>query len=108
MPLAHIEVPASLLNAPSNTNPTVSASTSTAPAPTLAQEKKRKHHLSASTDPIFAELRDLNFASVGKRLNKAARRLDEDYRVRIYIYLFGEVPLNYCSGASPSICVSTA
>jgi hypothetical protein len=51
------------------------------PAPVLVQDKKRKHHLTASTDPIFSELRDLNFASVGKRLNKAARRLDEDYRV---------------------------
>ena len=30
---------------------------------------------------MFSELRDLNFASVGKRLNKAARRLDEDYKV---------------------------
>lgn len=103
---AQIEVPASLLNAPSNANPTASGSTSAAPASTLAQEKKRKHHLSAATDPIFAELRDLNFASVGRRLNKAARRLDEDYRVRIYRYR--EMPLNHCSGASPSIRVSTA
>lgn len=103
---AQIEVPASLLNAPSNANPTVSGSTSATPAATLSQEKKRKHHLSAATDPIFAELRDLNFASVGRRLNKAARRLDEDYRVRIYRYR--EIPLNYCSGASPSIRISTA
>jgi hypothetical protein len=51
-------------------------------APALAQEKKRKHHLSASADPIFAELRDINFASVAKRLNKVARRLDDDYKVR--------------------------
>ena len=58
-----------------------SGSTSVTPAPALVQEKKRKHHLSASTDPMFSELRDLNFASVGKRLNKAARRLDEDYKV---------------------------
>jgi hypothetical protein len=81
--LAHIEVPASLLNAPSNPNQAASGSgsTSAAPAPVLVQDKKRKHHLSASTDPIFSELQDLNFASVGKRLNKAARRLDEDYRV---------------------------
>jgi hypothetical protein len=90
MPLAQIEVPASLLNAPSIANPTASGSTSTAPAPTLAQEKKRKHHLSASTDPIFAELRDLNFASVGKRLNKAARRLGDDYSVRIYLFFPGK------------------
>ncbi|KAF8273032.1 Sec1-like protein [Lactarius quietus] len=82
LPQLKIDVPASLLNPPSNANPTASGSTSTAPAPTLAQEKKRKHHLSAAADPIFAELRDLNFASVGRRLNKAARRLDEDYRAR--------------------------
>ena len=82
---AHVEVPASLLNVPSNPNQTASGSgsTSATPAPTLVQEKKRKHHLSASTDPIFAELRDLNFASVAKRLNKVARRLDEYYRVRM-------------------------
>jgi hypothetical protein len=81
---SHIEVPASLLNAPSNPNQAASGSgsTSAAPAPVLVQDKKRKHHLSASTDPIFSELQDLNFASVGKRLNKAARRLDEDYRAR--------------------------
>jgi vacuolar protein sorting-associated protein 33A len=73
----------SLLNVPSNPNQTASGSGSTSaiPTPALVQEKKRKHHLSASTDPIFAELRDLNFASIGKRLNKAARRLDEDYGV---------------------------
>ncbi|KAI0068053.1 Sec1-like protein [Artomyces pyxidatus] len=80
---SHVEVPVSLLNAPSNPNaPPSAASTSTAPAPALAKEKKRKHHLSSATDPIFSELRDLNFASVGKRLNKVARRLDEDYKAR--------------------------
>ncbi|KAI0304598.1 Sec1-like protein, partial [Russula brevipes] len=81
---SHIEVPASLLNVPSSANPTAAGlgSSSAAPAPALVQEKKRKHHLTASTDPIFAELRDLNFASVGRRLNKAARRLDDDYRAR--------------------------
>lgn len=81
---SHVEVPASLLNMPSNPSQTASGSgsTSATPAPALVQEKKRKHHLSASTDPMFSELRDLNFASVGKRLNKAARRLDEDYKAR--------------------------
>jgi hypothetical protein len=33
------------------------------------------------TDPLFAELRDLNFSSVGKKLNRVAHRLDEDYKV---------------------------
>ena len=30
---------------------------------------------------MFGELRDLNFSSVGKTLNKHARRLDDDYKV---------------------------
>jgi hypothetical protein len=48
---------------------------------TLNKEKKKKHHLTTATDPLFAELRDLNFSAVGKRLNKVAHRLDEDYKV---------------------------
>lgn len=40
--------------------------------------KKRKHHL-ASSDRLFSELRDLNFAVVGTRLSKLARRLETDY-----------------------------
>ncbi|KAI0316484.1 Sec1-like protein [Amylostereum chailletii] len=79
---SHVEVPASLLAAPSNPAAPPTASASTAPAPALAKEKKRKHHLSSATDPIFAELRDMNFASVGKSLNRIARRLDDDYKAR--------------------------
>jgi hypothetical protein len=60
-----------------------SPSTTTAPASALNKEKKKKHHLTTSTDPLFAELRDMNFASVGKRLNRVAHRLDEDYKVLI-------------------------
>ncbi len=59
-------------------------STSTPTAATLAKEKKKKHQLNAQTDPIYAELRDLNFSSVGRRLNKTARRLDEDYKVSLF------------------------
>ncbi|TFY82858.1 hypothetical protein EWM64_g1160 [Hericium alpestre] len=80
---SHVEVPASLLAAPSNPSaPPSDPSTSTPPASSLLKEKKKKQHLSSSSDPIFGELRDLNFASVGKRLNKVARRLDEDYKAR--------------------------
>ena len=59
------------------------ASTSTAPsaAGALTKEKKKKHHLNSATDPLLAELRDLNFSAVGKKLNQVARRLDEDYKV---------------------------
>lgn len=81
---AHVELPASLLTPPSAPNPsnpnapTPSGSASVTP---LINEKTKKHHLSTTTDPIFAELRDLNFSSVGKRLSRVAHRLDEDYKV---------------------------
>lgn len=44
--------------------------------------KKRKHRLSGSTDKVFADIRDLNFASVGSRLSKIAKRLEGDYEAR--------------------------
>lgn len=46
--------------------------------PNATAAKKRKHHLS-SADRLFADLRDLNFAVVGSRLSKLARRLETDY-----------------------------
>lgn len=61
------------------------AAASTSPVATLTKEKKRKHHLTAATDPLLAELRDLNFSAVGKKLNQVARRLDEDYKVCVYL-----------------------
>lgn len=47
------------------------------------KEKKKKYLLSSATDPLLAELRDLNFAQIGRKLSKVARRLDEDYKVRV-------------------------
>lgn len=41
--------------------------------------KKRKHHLTASKDTLFGDIRDLNFAVVGSRLSRLARRLESDY-----------------------------
>lgn len=82
---AHVELPVSLVTPPAGPNPgEASASTSTPmpPANTLTKEKKRKHHLTTATDPLLAELQDLNFSAVGKKLNQVARRLDEDYKVR--------------------------
>lgn len=63
----------------SSTNPissTLGGSGSTA-RPTI---KKRKHLLSGSTDPLFAELRDSNFSIVGAKLARLARRLEADYQ----------------------------
>lgn len=80
--LAQVELPLSILNppsAPDSTNP--SASQPSATITPVTNEKTKKHLLSAATDPLFAELRDLNFSSVGKRLNRVAHRIDEDYKV---------------------------
>jgi hypothetical protein len=82
--LAHIEVPTSLVSAPANPAAPPTASASTASASVLATERKSKHRLAADVDPIYAEMRDLNFAAVGKRLNRVAHRLDEEYKVRTF------------------------
>ena len=85
--LAHVELPTSLLSpqqpqAPANApGPSSSAPTLNPPVVPLRKDAKKKHHLTTTTDPLFAELRDLNFSSVGRRLNRVARRLDENYKV---------------------------
>ena len=58
--------------------PQQSASSSTAPLPTAKQSLKRKIQLD-STDTLFSQLRNTNFAVVGAHLNKVARRLESDY-----------------------------
>ena len=89
-----MELPLSLLQPPTAPNASANAaSTSTSPPsggnvlPVVAVKKdmKKKHHLTTTTDTLYAELRDLNFSSVGKKLNKVARRLDEDYKVRLVV-----------------------
>ncbi|KAF8807938.1 Sec1-like protein [Phlegmacium glaucopus] len=89
---SHVELPLSLLSPPtvgtSNAANAASTSNTTPPAnaiPVVAikKESKKKHHLTTVTDPLFSELRDINFSLVGKRLNKVARRLDEDYKTNL-------------------------
>jgi hypothetical protein len=81
--LAHIEVDPALL---SGNQADTTSSSSTAGADSLARvnvpSKKRKHRLSGTTDKVFADIRDLNFASVGARLSKIAKRLEGDYEAR--------------------------
>ncbi|EIN14426.1 Sec1-like protein [Punctularia strigosozonata HHB-11173 SS5] len=80
----YVQLPASLVSPPSNSAANApAASTSTAVQTTpLSKEAKKKYQLNAKTDPLFGELRDVNFSAVGKRLNKVARRLEEDYQAR--------------------------
>ncbi|KAI0640015.1 Sec1-like protein [Trametes polyzona] len=84
---SHVELPVSLVSPPTapgqgETSSSNAASTSTAPTTSITKERKRKHHLTTATDPLLAELQDLNFSAVGKKLNQVARRLDEDYKLR--------------------------
>lgn len=84
--LAHVELPASLLNPPPTAGSSTASGSASQPTPTsgatLRKEAKKKHHLTITTDPLLNELRDLNFSSIGKKLNTLARRLDEDYKVQ--------------------------
>lgn len=81
---AHVELPASLLTPPNPQGNSPNPSNTNNPSATiLAKDTKKKYHLNAKTDPLFGELRDLNFSSVGKTLNKNARRLEEDYKVLV-------------------------
>ncbi|KAL1669096.1 Sec1-like protein [Schizophyllum commune] len=83
---SHVELPASLVSPPPPPGQPA-AGPSTAPPPptaTLKKENKKKYLLS-SADPLFGELRDLNFSSVGRKLNKVARRLDEDIKARLQV-----------------------
>ncbi|KAF4611920.1 hypothetical protein D9613_004185 [Agrocybe pediades] len=89
--IAHVELPLSLLSPPtapnananaagSSTSPPSAAAGTSLPVVAVKKDAKKKHHLTTATDPLYAELRDLNFSSVGRKLNKVARRLDEDYK----------------------------
>lgn len=75
-----MDLPASLVSPPVN-DPAATASSSAqaTPAP-MRKEAKKKYHLSSS-DTLFAELRDVNFSTVLRRLNKIARRLEVEYQV---------------------------
>ncbi|KAJ2925516.1 hypothetical protein H1R20_g11576, partial [Candolleomyces eurysporus] len=78
---SHVELPVALVNPPAaNLASSSSASTSATPIINVKKDSKKKHHLTTATDPLYAELRDLNFSSVGRKLNTVARRLDEDYK----------------------------
>ena len=67
---------------PAAGGPSTSPSAGTSVPASLTKEKKKKQHLTTTTDPLLAELQDLNFSAVGKKLNQVARRLDDDYKVR--------------------------
>ncbi|KAG7452195.1 Sec1-like protein [Guyanagaster necrorhizus] len=76
---SHVELPTSLVSPPTAETTGLAAATPSTSSGTLRKENKKKYHLSSS-DTLFGELRDLNFSAVGRRLNKVARRLEDDYK----------------------------
>lgn len=72
MRIAHIEVDPSLLDP----NPVGANSPSSTALPSVT--KKRKYHLTSQKDALFQDIRDRNFAVVGSRLSKLAKRLQDD------------------------------
>lgn len=72
---AHIEVDPSLLT----TAPPAPSPSGTPGLASIPITKKKKHPLSSQSDRLFSQLRDLNFAAVGSRLSKVAKRLEGDY-----------------------------
>ena len=72
-----MEVDPSLVNPLPTALP--SPSTALTSVPTI---QKRKKLLLSSVDPLFAEIRDKNFAVVGAVLNRVAKRINTDYEER--------------------------
>jgi hypothetical protein len=72
---ALVELDTSLI-APPPTGPSASSSV----VQQTPSSRTRKHPLNSS-DPLYASLRDVNFAIVGTVLNRVARRLSDDYEV---------------------------
>jgi len=73
---ALVELDAALIS-PAPSAPAASSSGSPQPLPSSRTKKQALN----SSDPLYASLRDVNFAVVGTVLNRVARRLSDDYEV---------------------------
>ncbi|RUP50376.1 vacuolar protein sorting 33-like protein A [Jimgerdemannia flammicorona] len=67
--------------AAASTAAAAAASTAATPVPVVMPQKKKKQVLNSS-DKLFVQLRDLNFAVVGGLLNKIAKKINENYEER--------------------------
>lgn len=79
---AHVEVDASLLTSTGPASPGGTSSGSGTPLQMTSAPKKKKHRLDSTSDTLYAQIRDLNFAVVGEALHRAAQRLSADYEGR--------------------------
>lgn len=75
------DVDASIVGVAPTQQPLQGAS-SRSPTPLPAQQGRKRKIPLDSSDKLYEQLRDTNFAIVGPLLNKIARRLDSDYKAR--------------------------
>ena len=90
--IAKIEVDASIVGNPQQNAPTTgAAAAAAAPSSTSAssqpQTGKKRTVALDSSDKLYEDLRDTNFAIVGNLLNKVSRRLQADYEVDTVVLL---------------------
>ncbi|CAG8747928.1 7256_t:CDS:2, partial [Funneliformis caledonium] len=84
---SHVEVDSSIVGPASQksaaaTSATTSTTTTTPAQPSPPPPAKKKKIALNSSDKLFVQLRDMNFAVVGGVLNRVAKRINEDYEVR--------------------------
>ncbi|ORX56806.1 Sec1-like protein [Hesseltinella vesiculosa] len=79
-----VELDASLVTPPPppTTTSMTSGSAAAPPPPPVSVPGKKKKHVLNSSDKLFSQLRDQNFAVVGGMLNKHAKRINESYEER--------------------------
>ncbi|KAL9105710.1 MAG: hypothetical protein Q9227_009150 [Pyrenula ochraceoflavens] len=75
------EVDTSVIGAAPGEQQQAQSSSTASPSPNARQGMKRKVQFDSS-DTLFSQIRDTNFAIVGSLLNKVARRLQSDYQNR--------------------------
>ena len=79
-----VELDAALVNPAPNDNatPRTPKGTTPVPPPSSSTANKKKKYILNSSDKLFNQLRDQNFAVVGGMLNKIAKRINENYEER--------------------------
>ncbi|KAF0461713.1 Sec1-like protein [Gigaspora margarita] len=80
---SHVEVDSHVVGPPPTTTTTSTSTNSPSQSqPTLQPQPKKKKIALNSSDKLFSQLRDLNFAVVGGVLNRVAKRINDDYEER--------------------------
>lgn len=106
--LGFVELDASLVNPPQqqqSTNPKAPATPTPAPpvaAAASSSSGKKKKYVLNSSDKLFSQFRDQNFAVMTGMLSKIAKRINENYEVNTMVMVYFHVSLSYYKLGTPS------